>query len=68
MLCSDSDSDSGSAAAAAGKKEFIFTTKKDAVEAFKNLLRDKASGAVAFVCRCRRTSFTYVLWTFCQYL
>lgn len=35
---SDSDSDSGPTP---GKKEYIFTNKKDAVDAFKNLLRDK---------------------------
>jgi len=37
---SDSDSDSGPPQ---GKKEYIFTNKKDAVDAFKNLLRDKVS-------------------------
>jgi len=40
MSHSDSDSDSGPSE---GKKEYIFTNKKDAVEAFKNLLRDKVS-------------------------
>jgi len=47
MFCSDSDSDSEPAP---GKKEYIFTTKKDAVDAFKNLLRDKVSGTIAVVC------------------
>jgi len=46
---SDSDSDSGSPP---GKKEYIFTNKKDAVDAFKNLLRDKVSAAMLCVCVC----------------
>lgn len=41
---SDSDSDSGTLQS---KKEYVFTNKKDAVEAFKNLLRDK----VSIICR-----------------
>ena len=49
MSVSDSDSDSGSPQ---GKKEYVFTNKKDAVEAFKNLLRDKVS--ISFV--------VYVVW------
>jgi len=40
MSHSDSDSDSGPQQS---KKEYVFTNKKDAVDAFKNLLRDKVS-------------------------
>jgi len=50
MLYSDSDSDSGPPVP--GKKEYIFTNKKDAVEAFKNLLRDKVTSAMACLCGC----------------
>jgi len=46
MSYSDSDSDSGPAP---DKNEYIFANKKDAVEAFKNLLREKVSGTMAFV-------------------
>jgi len=37
---SDSDSDSGPPQ---GRKEYVFSNKKDAVDAFKNLLREKVS-------------------------
>jgi len=44
---SDSDSDSGPAQ---GKREYIFTNKKDAVDAFKNLLREKVESSVCSLC------------------
>lgn len=52
MSHSDSDSDSGPQQS---KKEYVFTNKKDAVDAFKNLLRDKVSILFA----------GYLIWILC---
>ena len=46
MSLSDSDSDSEPPQ---GKKEYVFTNKKDAVDAFKSLLKDKVSSYVIWI-------------------